>query len=215
MKPVLRTLFAAFVIGGTVLGQAEAGATGAVVELESRVTGNRVPWRGGAGDALRFQCLWLQSDINAAGYVNRIDFYFSSGSVPASFYNCRVLLCHSSNAELESTFADNYTGNTPVEVFNGTMTLDGATWLDIRITPGLFDYNNTDNLLMEISWDGDSGNNVYCYQSNGAYRRLYSFDSSTAAEGTPQAESQYIRLHIGTLPGVSPTSLGRVRAIYK
>jgi hypothetical protein len=194
---------------------AAAEDSGKVVIVETRSNANRAPWRGGGGDAIRFQCLWLQTAINYAGYINVVEFEYGSGTVPAIFNNCRILLCHSTKTTLEATFANNYTGNTPVEVFNGTETINGTGWINIGITPNKFNYNNSNNLLMEVVWNGDNGRDVYCYRANGSSRRCYSY-SSTASSGTVYAsEAQYIRLHIGTMTAAEPTSLGRVRAMFR
>jgi hypothetical protein len=216
MKASLRAMF--YLILAAVLtplvGTAFAEDTGTAVIIESPSGGNRAPWRGGGGDGMRFQCLWLQSSIGHTGYVNQIEFSYYSGTVPASFNSCSVLLCHTSASTLVETFATNYGGNTPVEVYNGTMTLNGSDWLDLGITPNAFNYNNSDNLLMEVVWNGDSGSDVYCYRSTGTARRAYSY-TYNASSGSVYDQSQYIRLHIGTMTGVAPTSLGRVRAIFQ
>ncbi len=200
---------------GPKVTHAAAGDSGKVVEVETRSDPNRVPWRGGLGDGIRFQCLWLQSAINYAGYVNMIEFYYYSGSFPASFNNCKILLCHSTKTVLEATFANNYTGNTPAEVFSGTETLSGSGWIDTHIKPNVFNYNNRDNLLMEVVWNGDNGRDVFCYRASGASRRCYSY-TSTATRGIVYTmEAQYIRLTLGTMPAVYVTSLGRVKTLLR
>jgi hypothetical protein len=194
---------------------AAAEDSGKVVEVETRSDPNRVPWRGGLGDGIRFQCLWLQNAINYAGYVNKIEFNYFSGTLPASFNNCKILLCHSTKTALEATFANNYTGNTPVEVFSGTETLSGSGWLDTHITPNKFNYNNSHNLLMDVVWNGDNGRDVFCYRANGASRRCYSYTYTATTGIVYTMEAQYIRLTLGTMPGVEPTSLGRVKTLFR
>lgn len=217
MKKILPIVAAAAAIVLIVLAGAPAAAqaSGKVVAVETPSDPNRVPWRGGLGDGIRFQCLWSQRDIDYAGYLNRIEFSYYSGTMPASFNNCKILLCHTTKSVLEATFANNYTGNTPVEVFNGTQTLTGSGWLDVHITPDTFNYNNSDNLLLDIVWDGDNGRDVFCYRASGASRRCYSY-TSTATVGTVYTmEAQYIRLTLGTMPAVAPTSLGRVKTLFR
>lgn len=209
------TVFAVIGNLGPYATPAAAEDSGKVVILESYANSNRAPWRGGGGNAIRWQCLWFQSSINYAGYINQIEFYYGSGSLPASFNDCHILLCHTTKTALEATFANNYTGNTPVEVFSGTQTLTAGPWLNMGTKPNLFNYNNRDNLLMEITWNGDSGRDVYCWRGSGTYRRCYNTSSSTATTGTRYNESQYIRLHIGTMTGVAPTSLGRVKTLFR
>jgi len=213
LRLAIWALAALTMLGPAVLAAAED--SGKVVVVETPTDPNRVPWRGGLGDGIRFQCLWFQSAINYAGYLNAIEFSYYSGTLPASFNNCKILLCHSRKTTLEATFANNYTGSTPVEVFNGTQTLSGSGWLDAHITPNLFNYDNVNNLLLEIVWNGDDGRDVFCYRASGASRRCYSYDYNATSGIVYTTEAQYIRLTFGTMPGVAPTSLGRLRALYR
>jgi len=217
MKKIIPIVAAAAVTVPIALAGAPAAAeaSGKVVTVETPSDANRVPWRGGLGDGIRFQCLWFQRDIDYAGYLNRIEFSYFSGTLPASFNNCKILLCHTTKTMLEATFANNYTGNTPVEVFSGTQTLTGSEWLDIHVTPDTFDYNNSDNLLLDIVWDGDNGRDVFCYRAGGASRRCYSYTSTATAGTVYTMEAQYIRLTLGTMPAVAPTSLGRVKTLFR
>ncbi len=212
MKKLL-TLFAGVVSVATFAPYA-AFATGKVVTIGTEVTASLVPWRG-MGYEMRFQCLWFQRDINYAGYINRVEFKYSSGSTSGAFNNCRVWLCHTTKTVLEPTFYNNYAGKTPVQVLDTvSLELRGTEWIDVGISPGKFNYDNRDNLLMEIRWRGDSGHDIYCKIYSAAGSRCYAFRDD-AATGTVYAEGQYIRLHIGTMAGVEPTSLGRVRALFR
>ncbi len=204
----------ALLVVGAVLAAAAAGASGKVVTIGTRVNGNRVPWRG-AGAAMRFQCLWLKSEINVPGYINVVEFAYHSGSSIGGFNNVRVSLCHTTKTRLEPTFYNNYGGKTPVQVMNKlSLVLSGRAWLDIGIDADKFNYNNRDNLLMEIRWRGDSGNNIYCWRSDMTAGRVYAYNDE-AAVGTVYYEGQYIRLHVATMVGLEPTSLGRVKALYR
>lgn len=193
---------------------AAAEATGKVVTIGTQVTGNLVPWRG-SGSSMRFQCLWLQKDIDYAGYINAIEFMYSSGSSSGAFNNCRVWLCHTTKKDLDYIFDNNYTGNTPVKVLDElSLVLSGTSWIDVGINANTFNYNNRDNLLMEVRWKGDSGNNIYCKTYNVFGGRCWA-TSDVATQGTVLDDGQYIRLHVGTMVGVEPTSLGRVKALYR
>jgi hypothetical protein len=164
---------------------------------------------------MRFQCLWQQTDINFPGFVNAVEFKYSSGHTSGAFNNVRVWLCHTNKTALEAVFDDNYGGNTPVQVMDTlTLTLRGPGWLDIGIDPNKFNYNNRDNLLMEIRWKGSSGHIIYCKIYDATGGRCYAFNDAATA-GTVVDEGQYIRLHINTMAGLEPTSLGRVRALYR
>jgi len=198
-----------------ILAATAASASGKVVIIGKRVTANRSPWRGRGGYAMRFQCLWLQRDINYAGYINAVEFAYHSGSTTAAFNNVRVWLCHTTKTELEATFDNNYAGKTPVQVLAKlSLELRGTEWINVGISPGKFNYNNRDNLLMEIRWRGDSGDDIYCWRYDMIAGRVYAYNDE-AAVGTVYDQGQYIRLHVGTMAALEPTSLGRVRALYR
>ena len=190
-----------------------AVASGKVVVVGARAARHVAPWRGASGDSMRFQCLWRQSDINYAGYVNGVEFD-KVDAAGARFNGVRVWLCHTRKTALESAFANNYTGFTPVQVLNmRSVTLSGTGWFDPGITANRFNYNNRNNLLMEIRWDGDDGNDVRCWRSGQSYSRCYAFNHN-AAQGTVYNNGQRIRLTIGTMVGAAPTSLGRVKTLF-
>ncbi len=191
-----------------------AHASGKVVVVGPRAAANVAPWRGASGDAIRFQCLWFQRDINCAGNVNAVEFEKSS-SDSGRFLSVRVWLCHTNKAALEATFNNNYAGNTPVEVLNmRSINLSGTGWFDLRISANRFNYNNRDNLLMEIRWNGDDGHNVSCWRSAQPYSRCYAYDDN-ASQGTVYNNGQRIRLTIGTMIGLEATSLGRVKTLFR
>jgi hypothetical protein len=191
-----------------------ASASGKVVVIGPRAAGDAAPWRGASGDAIRFQCLWFQRDINCAGNVNAVEFEKSS-SASGRFLSVRVWLCHTNKAALEATFNNNYTGYTPVDVLNmRSIGLSGTGWFDLRINSNRFDYDNKRNLLMEIRWNGDDGYDVACWRSSQPYSRCYAYDDN-ASQGTVYNNGQRIRLTIGTMIGLEATSLGRVKTLFK
>jgi len=200
--------------GALAAAAAPAAASGKVVVIGDRAAGNAVPWRGTGYDSLRFQCLWFQRDIAFAGYVNGVEFEKTTAA-SGRFNNVRAWLCHTNKTALEPTFADNYASNTPVAVLNmRSVTVAGTGWFDLGIQPARFNYDNRDNLLLEIRWNGDDGVSVPCWRSSQRNSRCYASDH-TASQGTVFNNGQRIRLTIGTMTGVAPTSLGRLRALYR
>jgi hypothetical protein len=193
-----------------------AGATGKVVTIGAYAANNAFPWWGASYNAMRFQCLWLKSEINYAGYINKIEWNRGTYTTSGTFNQVRVWLCHTTKTTLEATFANNYTGKTPVAVrTSSTFAVPaGPGYVDMPITANAFNYNNSDNLLMEIRWNGDTGTTCYCWRSPNASRRV-SANSDTATTGTVWSNSQHIRLTIGTMTALEPTSLGRVKSIFK
>jgi hypothetical protein len=189
-------------------------ATGKIVVVGARVGPDVVPWAGASADSMRFQCLWFQSDINYAGYVNAVRLE-KTNAANGKFNSVRVWLCHSRKTALEPNFANNYTGDTPVQVLNmRSVTVSGTGWFDLRINANQFNYNNRNNLLMEIRWNGDDGYDVPCWRSRQQYSRCYAYDHN-ATTGTVYNNGQRIRLTIGTMAGLEPTSLGRVKTLFR
>jgi hypothetical protein len=169
---------------------------------------------------MRFQTMWRQSEIAEAGGISLIEFQMYAGYTGAggTFNGCKILLCHTNVSAITSAFASNYGTGTPVAVFDGTYVLasyPGGTWVKI-VAPTNFTYNNTDNLLFEVSWTGYTAggtNYMYC-DSSGGPGRIYA-SSATATTGTVQAGYwQKGRITVGFV-GVAPTSLGRVKSIFK
>lgn len=193
---------------------AAAEDSGKVITIGTHASGNVIPWWGASYSSCRFQCLWLKSSINYAGYINVVEFEKSS-TASGTYNDVRVWLCHSTKTQLEATFNNNYTGKTPVQVrTGGNLAFTGSGYFDIGITPDKFNYNNSDNLLMEIRWNGSSKTNIACWRSNDSTGRVYAWDHN-ATRGSVQITGQCIRLHIDTMTGVAPTSLGRVKSLFR
>jgi hypothetical protein len=145
---------------------------------------NTIPFCGQTTDAVRFQILYLQSEINCVGEIVAFELA-SAGSAPSEFYNVRVSLCHTPDTTLDTVFANNYGGNTPQLVLSADTLLVGSadTWYNL---PCSYQYNDTDNLLFEIQWRGDAGSNVNFYRNTNIgtnYRRAWKIGNDTAAVG--------------------------------
>jgi len=190
-----------------------AQATGYVITIGVHASQSSIPWDN-SFPSLRFQCLWLQPEISHAGYINVVEFE-KTQALGGSFYNVRVWLCHTTKTQLESWFDNNYTGFTPVQVLNvPSLTFPPTTgYFDIGITPNTFLYNNTNNLLMEVRFNGHTGNQASCWRSAQPYARVYS-DDENAYSGVVLNEGECIRLHIGTMAGVEPASFGKIKALF-
>ena len=93
---------------------------------------------------------------NTARLLSSMAFYAASGS--GNFGNMSIFLAHTSATNLSTTFANNYSGNHPTEVFfSASLPLNSTPpgWKPIILdTP--FAYNGTDNLLIEIRWSGSA-----------------------------------------------------------
>jgi hypothetical protein len=174
--------------------------------------------------AFRWQTMWFQSELDEAGPITRVEWQIwsnPSGGAGGTFTGCKVLLCHTGIGAITANFNDNYGGNTPVTVFSGTYVLarsSGNEWITV-VAPTDFTFNNRDNLLIEVSWTAGEGdiNPFKCRNSGPAAfpGRVYNSSSATAETGLVSANMhRYGRITIG-YPGVEPTSLGRVKTLFR
>jgi hypothetical protein len=128
------------------------------------------------------------------------------------FRNFRILACHTSKVELESTFENNYAGSTPIVVASrDTLVVQwqNNTWSGFGFDPG-FAYDGSVNLILEFRWQGDDGNAAY---DRGWYtpgNRAVDGRSLTVPQGTPRNYMPRLRIHYSTT-GVEERALLRPR----
>ena len=130
--------------------------------------------------------------------------------------------CHTSKTALTDTYANNYDGKTPVQVFYRESYRIAATpyqWFGIPFDAP-FAYNGTDNLLFEVWWEGDNDGYAYTYWARSTGRYVYSYiKGSTPYNGYPDKGLVTDYLHnmrITISPNaVAPTSLGRVKSLHR
>lgn len=214
-----RLFLIALALAVATAGAAFASGTAKVVGGEA-VKGNTNPfWASRA--SMRFQCMWLQSEIKESGPITKIEFKFHSynGTPPSQFEGYKVILCHSSKTALTNEFQKNYDFKTPFTVFEGPMTIPATLkqddWFTVCMPTSTFNYNNKNNMLMEVVWTtGEGGDrNLFWISTAGQPGRLWAA-KATAVRGTLLAnQGQVARITISK-PAVSATSFGRVKALY-
>jgi hypothetical protein len=92
--------------------------------------GNTYPFYG-SSPAFRWQTMWFQSELNEAGPVTKIEWQtWTQAGVGGKYQDCDILLCHTGFSALTATFALNYGGKTPVNVYPETYTLPASNPLD-------------------------------------------------------------------------------------
>jgi hypothetical protein len=168
---------------------------------------------------MRFMTIWRQTDIGEAGTITLVEHRDGdTSSTGGTFTGCLIKLCHTSVAAINRTFATNYGGNTPVTCFSGTKVVPNVspgTWWTVMSGSSLFDYNNTHNLLYEVSWTGRSGGpNFITHTLLGQCGRVYAA-SATATTGSVMSTYGTIARITISPSAVEPTSLGRVKAMYE
>jgi hypothetical protein len=195
---------------------AAAGATGVQVTVDNGSTPNLFPWWPMAfPGGCRFQMLFDQAKINYAGTINEFELQKSTAATSA-YAGAKFYLCHTSLSALTTNFQNNYGGNTPALVasFSSYNLPPRSGFYPVPMAT-TFDYNNVDNLILEITYESSSGAGagLYC-GSMSTHHRVFGRTSS-AETGTVDYWGYNARLSFSYYPGVAPASLGRIRALFR
>lgn len=162
--------------------------------------------------ALRMQMLFDQSRINYAGTIN--EFELEKNETTATFRNVKFYLCHTPLVALTSDFQANYGGNTPKLVASFATyelpTVQGVYPIPMAET---FEYNDRDNLILEITWESGTGGKVLVLMGKLSAHHCVAYDYR-ATTGTLGEWGYNARISFGFYPAVTPTSFGRVKALY-
>lgn len=197
-----------------------AGPAAAVLcTIGSRGREVAYPFRGNAGvDAVRSQDLVLASELKPSGDSPVIEIvrweWFASANISEGFFNnFSIKVCHTNRTALTANFNDNYGGFTPVTVYtlaSQYLKPDPNDWFGIPFLKQFY-YNGYSNVIFEVEWSGDTGGYTYTYRSATPARCVFNYNN-----GTPVVHNyvHYMRIMINYIPGVAPTSLGRVKALY-
>jgi hypothetical protein len=168
-----------------------SGRGAGCVEHTSSVgtSGNYIPFWGTTTDIMHVQYLYLANEVGAEGTLRKISFNRSVPTATGTFNNFRIMMGHTDLTTITNTFANNYMGYL-TEVFP-TQTVfvnssNGDRWIHFDLN-GNFTYDNAHNLIIDITWNGDSGDEIALRRiSAGNNRRLW--DIVGAATGTPDTD---------------------------
>ncbi len=158
-----------------------------------------------------------QNELNVAADVTRVEWQSWGTYSGANFHEFEARLCHTPRTEVTTNFNQNYGGNTPVLVASADPYVINTTpdkWFGIDCSPA-FPYNNQDSLIIEVRWRNQQlgvGVDVWSYVA-GANVLLIAKDYN-ATEGTVGTKVNRFRITFSGA-GVAPTSLGRVRALFR
>jgi hypothetical protein len=183
--------------------------------------GNTIPWWGNSSSfpQMRFQTIWLSSQISESGVVTKLEHQdYSTSSTGGTFNGCLVKLCHTGLTAVTAVFANNYGGNTPVTVVSGTVVVPDVSsgqWWTLFSSSSTFTYNNARNLLYEVSWTTRSGGPNYInHTRSGQPGRVYASSATASSGSVTSGYGTVARITIEPT-SVKPTSLGRVKAMYE
>ncbi|MEK6700120.1 MAG: hypothetical protein AABZ10_13900 [Nitrospirota bacterium] len=167
---------------------------------------------GGVSERPRIQNLYLASEINGSGPVTGIAFQVNATS-PGSNYTYSLKLGHSTLAALGNTFADNYS-DSPTTVANAVTFsipagIPAGEWVWVPIPNGVFTYNGTDNLIVEVATSSGTASTLLRYASIAGRRVWVNDTTGTATFGTvdPAVNHIALRFNGGTLDVNTPAGM--------
>lgn len=195
-------------------------ASAAAIEIKIGKQGVVVPYpfRGNSGvNAVRCQDLVMAKELSPwesapVIIIEKWEWYAAPTVSPGYFNNFTLKLCLTNRNALTADFNANYAGRKPETVYSQPSQYVNAKpneWFGFGFGP--FYYRQSENLIVEVEWRGDTGGYAYTYRSAGTARCVFNYNS-----GRPVVRDyvHYMRVTIHFIPGVEPTSLGRVRALY-
>jgi hypothetical protein len=157
-----------------------------------------------------------------AGRVVKWEWFFSNVLTTGRLDDFSLKLCHTTRTALASTYADNYAGAAPVQVFYRArvdVTPRSNEWFGFDFDSS-FPYDGARNLLVELRWKTGTETRAYTHSNAVGARFVVSYvENGTAKHGYPSAglvrdEQHYMRLTV-TAAAAPPTSLGRVKALFR
>ncbi|MEO0075125.1 MAG: T9SS type A sorting domain-containing protein [candidate division WOR-3 bacterium] len=124
------------------------------------------------------EAIYLQSEINYYGRINKIAFYKTSGTNTTQFDDVRIFMKHTPDATI-ATGAFDTTGYTLV--YSGPFPINAVGWMEVNLT-NPFIYNNIDNLSVLILKGPPamtSGYPSFQYTTTSpSYRNRYGYNAS-------------------------------------
>jgi hypothetical protein len=171
------------------------------------------------------QQIYTQSQINHAGDITKIRFYYSSGAI-ANSKDWTIYLGHTQKTSFTSNTDWEAIANL-TQVFSGdvsTMVPSSAGWMEITLTTP-FTYNNTDNLIVAVDENQSGYGRMYwgsfdSGSTTGIYFRTDSASQNPDPAQPPTAtgtESSINRIQLifpDTTPPLAPTLVNPVNGGY-
>lgn len=168
--------------------------------------GNFYPFNNNAATGRKVQLLYLASDVNGSGPITGIGFPVGQLTTD-QIYTVTIKLGHSALTELVTgPFADSYSSGPVTVATNLTFTVPAGIpqgdfiWLPVT---GSFNYNGTDNLILEVETTDNSmatGDTRWWNRfSTGTNLRLYSDLGSVTGTATEDYYFTKFRFNGGTM----------------
>ncbi|HUV86329.1 MAG TPA: hypothetical protein VMX79_04385 [bacterium] len=206
MRAVVLTFAAAALLAGP------AWATGHAVYILNGSSGSSYPWYS-PNEGMRCQMLFDRDKLSYAGTV--AEFELEKQVYVGEYGNVKFYLCHTPLAALATDFNANYGGNTPKLVASfATYKLPAVEGVYPIPMAETFDYNNRDNLILEVTWETGGRQKVTLLSGPVTAYVCYAYDAK-ATVGAVANVGLNARISFDTYKGFAPASLGRVKALYR
>jgi hypothetical protein len=189
-----------------------AAATGHSVYIFNGDTGSAYPWYS-PDEGMRCQMLFDRDKIDYAGTITEFEL---EKMLPSGTYgNVKFYLCHTPLSALTTSFSANYGGRTPKMVASfSSYALPNVGGVYPIPMADTFDYNNRDNLILEVTWETGARQKVLLLAGSVVAHLCSAYDDE-AASGEVRDEGHNARIHFDSYPAVAPASFGRVRATFR
>lgn len=159
----------------------------------------------------------LASEMKFAGDVTRVEWNASAAVTGAGFGDVEITLCETSLSQLTTSFRGNYDGNTPALIYSNSwlvVTTTGDQWFGFDCAKP-FAYGGVKNLVVEMRWRRDNEKTVtsWHFDTKPAFRNnaVGTYGAEQGKLGTWCSRHRFTYTGVG----VAPTSLGRVRALFR
>lgn len=174
---------------------------------------------------VRFQALAKKSYFPSPGTISKIECWFLIKTVKWDWNNYQIFITETTASELTTNLNGNYKGHTPTQVhqeWEMTLPYNTTEWYGWKLNKGPFDYTHKNNLIIEIKWEsctltGLLRRNSTRYSQKEytgiAYSYQYVHYPSELIKGT--LTGVYTMRLTYTPTGISGSSLGRVKALYR
>ena len=180
------------------------GGVDAIESAASPGVGNSYPFGGS-----KVQLLYDATVINGSGPITGIAMRTGSSSVTANYsYTYTMRIGHSTLTDLTTDFDGNFSG-TPVTVadnaaFNVPAGIPTGSYIWISMLDGPFNYNGTDNLIVEIDVSSSPGTTWWSSISTPNNTRAYGNTGSATATDTDAAQYDIsFRFNGGTMDTIT------------
>ena len=155
----------------------------------------------------------LDEELDGPMTIDALSWHWAAGGSAASFGDLEIILGHTDLENLGVDFDDNYLPGSDVVVYSESYTelrVGPDGWITLDLENG-FDYNGTDNLVMEIRWSSGSGS-LYTYRWETGGDRCLRGDGPSSTHGT--LVTQMCQFRIETPLALDQRTFGSIKAEF-